>query len=286
MSSRTDLSDAEPNDSHLSSALPCRSLFDHIRGFVGDVVGKIGGAVSNNFKEVADVVKQEACDVFAALGLLPYLGYARAFRVKNPTGKSTSKDQNFFLYPIHGDLLRSSQIRIHYNSKFPFGFGAYSGATFGRHIYLTESARYSGAKFTVAFRNQVQLLIHELEHCRQYQTLGWSLQKFGLKYLGEFCKAGFSYEKNVMEKDAYAIEDDVDQLLFTDLGRHFFQVWRDHNLFSALGYPIRKTYTYSSPSIHELEFEKGVLQISSPGSYRYGRKATIGQKAFTLVGTS
>lgn len=287
MFSEHDVSNARPEKSLSTVVLARRGLFDDIGDFVGgvvdkvgDAVDKVGDAIGDVVDKVGDVAKWKSCNVFATLGLSPYLGYATAFQLKNPTSEFTSRDQNFFLYPIHRDLLRSSNIRIHYKAKFPIGFASdVKGATFGRHVYLRSSAHASGAGFTDAFRNQVRLLIHELVHCRQYRSLGWSLPRFGLKYLREFCKAGFSYKKNIMEKKAYDIQNDMDQLLF-DRGRRFFQVWREHNLFSALGYPTRKTYSSLTNGIQELVFEKGVLQISGPRCYRYGTRLTIGRKNF------
>lgn len=208
-------------------------------------------------------------------------------QMRNSTGNTTSRDQNFFLYPIHGDLLRKANIQIHYNSKFPFGLGfIFNGLTFGRHVYLTESALYSGLTLNAAFNNQVHLLIHELAHCKQYQDLDWSLSRFGWKYLRGLFKAGLKYEKNVMESEAFALEDDISDLLYTHTGRLFFQVWRDQNLFGVLGYPIAKTYTAltaDKSGLDELEFERGVLQISTQGCYRHGRKATIDRKRLTCV---
>ena len=207
--------------------------------------------------------------------------------MRNSASNTTSRDQNFFLYPIHGDLLRKTNIRIHYSSRFPLGLGLiFNGLTFGRHVYITESPLDSGLSFNAAFKSQVQLLIHELAHCKQYQDMDWSMSRFGRKYLWELCKAGFIYQKNVMESEASALEDEIDDLLFTRNGRRLFQVWRDRNLFDVLGYPIAKTITLLNDGINrldELEFEGGVLQVSLQGCYRYGEKATIDRKSLTCT---
>lgn len=158
--------------------------------------------------------------------------------------------------------------------------------TFGRHVYVTEPALFFGLKLNDAFKNQVHLLIHELAHCKQYQDLDWSIARFGCKYAWGLCKAGFSYEKNPMEREAFALEEQISDLLYTHSGRRFFKIWRDKDLFAALGYPIAKTYTAldgGMTGLEELEFEKGVLQISARGCYRYGRRATIDGKYFTCA---
>ena len=207
--------------------------------------------------------------------------------MKNSAGDTTSRDQNYFLYPIHGDLLRKVNIRIHYDSKFPLGLGLiFNGLTFGRHVYLTESALFSGLKFNEAFKNQVHLLIHELAHCKQYQDMDWSVSRFSWKYFRELCKAGLNYEKNVFESEAFELEDEIDDLLYTLSGNHFFQIWRDRELFALLGYPVAKTFTVldeGMAGLDELEFERGVMQVSVRGCYRYGSKATIDEQPLTCA---
>lgn len=90
-----------------------------------------------------------------------------------------------------------------------------------------------------------------------------------------------------MESEAFALEDHVDHLLYTSTGRQFFHLWRERGLVGVLGYPIAKTYTALNAGVtglDELEFERGVLQISARGCYRYGRKGTIDGKRLTCAG--
>lgn len=240
---------------------------------------KVSDKIFNNFFNIGTLGKKRVCDVFTAVGLAPYLGHARTVQIKNPKSRATSRDQNFFLFPVHRDLIRHSHIRIHYNSKFPVEFGSdVSSATFARDVYLRDSAQASGVDLTPAFRDQIRLLLHDLVHCRQYQALGWSLSKFGLKYLRSYCLAGFRYRTNDVEGEAIHLQSSMDQFLYNYHGKNFFTIWRKHNLFSRLGYPIQKDFTREGDGIRELEFEKGVLQTQGTGCYRYGRKATIEAK--------
>lgn len=98
------------------------------------------------------------------------------------------------------------------------------------------------------------------------------------RYILGLCRAGFKYSKNVMEREAFALEDEVDDLLFTHHGRLFFQVWRDRGLFGVLGYPIATSYEVFDTGMGELEFERGVLQVSDRGCWQYWRKGMVGRK--------
>lgn len=185
---------------------------------------------------------------------------------------STSPEQDFFLYPVWGNLAHDGPVKIFYQAtRAPF-FKGTSGTTFNRNIFtrLTPIQSFSESNHR-DFEFLVQTLIHEFTHVDQYRRKGYDITSFGYEYLFQWCSNG-GYDKITLEVDAYATQHKVDSLLFFDVnhqqGNEFFQVWRTRNLGPQLGNPIAQTYTSLSPSLRELPFQRGTLQIQDGPCFR------------------
>jgi hypothetical protein len=164
-----------------SANLRRRGLFSKIGKWVKKVVNKAVNVVE-------DVASDAGCSVFAAGALPGYLVSADLFKVQNvfKIPSPTSSDQDFYIFPLHGPISHNDGIVVYYQANFPPGFGSADGVTMGRNIYLR------GAKASVstdaAFKSTTKILLHEFTHSKQYQSFGYNLNAFGLKYLFEYCK--------------------------------------------------------------------------------------------------
>jgi hypothetical protein len=83
--------------------------------------------------------------------------------------------------------------------------------TFLKNVYVT-SGRFTSAAASAThprFRDLTRLLLHEIQHVKQYRDMNYDLNAFALKYNFQICKAGFDSshpEKLPLEKEAYDIE--------------------------------------------------------------------------------
>ena len=196
---------------------------------------------------------------------------------------STSPEQDFFLYPVWGNLAHDGPVKIYYQAtRAPF-FKGTSGTTFNRNVFtrLSPVQSFSESNY-LDFEYLVQTLIHEFTHVDQYRRKGYDLTSFGYEYLFQWCSNG-GYSKITLEVDAYATQNKVNQLLLFDYrnphGNEFFQVWRTHNLGPALGNPIAQTFTTVSPTVRELPFQLGMLQIQDGPCFRTFTNAEISFRA-------
>jgi hypothetical protein len=225
------------------------------------------------FQDAWDWIKSNdaTCTVAAGTALPFYLKYAGIFkelhRVSWPQGKP-SHDQQFFVFPLHGASI-SRDVTIFYESRRPPGFKDTYGSVFGRNVYIRydDAPKGSDPNFTAFTR----LLLHELTHSVQYRDRNWSLVRFGTDYLFKYCKAGWSYSKNEMEKEADNKAARLEPLLTDKNGTPFFKAWRTRSSVSnALGFPTQTSYKNisTSPVLRELEFQKGIMQTDHRGCHR------------------
>jgi len=185
-------------------------------------------------------VEDVGCGGFAAGALPGYLVAYGLFHARNSNYQQLSTHQKFLQRSVFSpDIL--NKVNIHYSSKFPPGFGSAAATTMGSEIYIRAAKANLdfvptwNLTLTPAFVQQVQLLNHEMGHSKQYAARGWSISSFGYKYLFEYCKAGFSYSKNSMEKDAETYRAKSNALM-GGLARAHFKKWRKDNLIWAAGY--------------------------------------------------
>lgn len=140
------------------------------------------------------------------------------------------------------------------------------------------------------------LLMHEIQHVKQYASFNHDLNSFGYQYLFQYCKAGFNYNdpRFTLEEDArrqevcqnayfsnsftyaqsgsptllilFCCQSLVATLLISRPGRHFFDLWRRSNLFPSIGFPAERTFTTISrpPRNHvvELRFTHGRMRLN------------------------
>jgi len=151
--------------------------------WVTKVVKKVVGATE-------EIITDSSCSLFATVGLPGYFAVATLLGIENSfqIPKSTTADQDFFIFPLHGNISHDNGIRIFYNAKLPPGFGDTSGVTIGRNIYVR-----SGVNTTIAsdagFPNATSILLHEFTHStKQYQAHGYDLASFAGQHLFNFCK--------------------------------------------------------------------------------------------------
>ncbi|KAK6500097.1 hypothetical protein TWF481_010454 [Arthrobotrys musiformis] len=214
------------------------------------------------------VVRNGFLDFLAGLGcplersLQAYLGVAAYFEDNNSNPKRTTSDLDYFLTVLHGSISKDAPVNVYYNANFPGGFQNADGTTIGKNVYL----RLSGTGDAAVDPNFVyiaRLLQHELQHSEQYRAQNWDLGAFGIRYLYNFCMAGFSYEDNQMEVDAFAAES-AGAAMRDPVGLRFFRVWRhpDFSLAKTLSQPVERQYRPAPgvPGASEMLFVNGVLQ--------------------------
>ncbi|KAJ6440218.1 O-methyltransferase [Purpureocillium lavendulum] len=224
----------------------------------------------NKVKEkISEVGRNDAvCSYFAYSALPGYLLESNAVASRKPgPGVPLTHDQMFFLYPVYGSYPQDENLRAHYGiSKAPVE--SYRAITFNRDMYLIDSTSIFGRPWASAddFQSVTRTLVHEVRHTQQYRALGFSKSAFGMKYLYQYCKAGWSYSQIDYEREARLYEGLADQLLMRELGYSFFEYWKERHLYYTLGYPIdRAIVATTGPSSkvghYELRFQNGgVLQ--------------------------
>ena len=180
-------------------------------------------------------------------------------------------------YPVHGDLPSTGPVNIYYHVTRPPGFGGSAGITMNRDIYVVlppppyfAHTTYKQPEIYNAFYSVTRLLIHELQHVKQYHDYSYNLFTFAHAYLYEVCKAG-SYRNSKYEAEAYNIEGRMDNDLTPGQPANlFFLFWRTViGLKAKLGFPVEPGYRDLNDGSggREKRFTKGVLQLrdSKPG---------------------
>lgn len=183
-------------------------------------------------------------------------------------------DLLYHMWPIHGDFALTAPVTVYYRATRPPFFGSSDGTVINRDVYIVDSEPptsftpedYRDAK-AVAWQRLVRLLIHEVEHVKQYRDTNYFLPGYAHKYLFEFCKAG-SYRGNVFEAAAYAQDQRMDGDISDANTLEFWFVWRatPFSLKQHLGFPTETGYTRPDgphSEIREKSFERGVLQLKN-----------------------
>lgn len=216
-----------------------------------------------------DDLKDIGCGIVAALTIPVYLYNAAVFRGGNHDPVSITDDQNFFIFPVHGDIASSGPVQVFYQDIRPFGFGHAIGTTFNRDVYTVFQNAPEG-NFSPTFKDLIRkILLHELTHVLQYRSMGYSLFDFGIDYLFQACRYG--YNDMPLENEARGNEARMDGLLFLP-GLQFYQAWSSLGLKPTLGFPVQQTYTTLTGdprgTILELHFQYGFMQLISGTSFR------------------
>ena len=164
-----------------------RGLFSKIGKWIKKVVSAI-------VKAVQEAIKDLECSAFAALTLPGFMVSDAAFTILNigGTGVPTTKDQDYFIDPLHGSVSHDDGVSIYYNARFAPGFGSAAATTFGRRIYMRadNSATIASPPLVQqsGFQQRTKTLLHEFTHVKQYKALFYDESSFGLRYLFAYCK--------------------------------------------------------------------------------------------------
>lgn len=238
-----------------------------VDGFISKVLGAFGAANTTVKPRLVkrDIFTDIACGAFAGLALPAFLTAAGWFSAANDGSRSLTTDQKWFLYPLHGSLVTTVNLNIFYSATFPPGFGGAAATTMNRNIYVKNPrtgnppSPLPNSLLGSAFGSQVVLLAHEIVHVGQYRADNWNLAEFGLEYMFQYCKAGFSYENNALEKQAYTRQELVKPLL---KDTRWYTIWKKVKGATKLGYPANLAPTVN-PSYSMLVFQKGSIQIKT-----------------------
>ncbi|RYC79571.1 hypothetical protein BFJ63_vAg17545 [Fusarium oxysporum f. sp. narcissi] len=227
------------------------------RGWLDDVVGALAEVFVGGL----------FCAPTASGALRAFLHFASLFRAGNFGSLPITDDQNFFLFPLHGDIATSCPLRVYYNAQRPEGFRSdhVHGTTFNCDIYTYWP--FAGFGDDSAFVETTQLILHEATHSVQFRSLGYRLEVYGWNYLYEGCKC-LGYKCIPYEIEAYRKDNELDNLLLpTRPGRLFFDVWRRRGLKPLLGFPTSKSNTpFTAAMRSELSFQQGILELDLSNS--------------------
>ncbi|MBC7532248.1 MAG: RICIN domain-containing protein [Oligoflexus sp.] len=170
---------------------------------------KVSACVSAiSFQPVKEIVTEAACDSFAATAGQSYVAAAATQAGRYPYSKILNRVMKEKLRPRFGNLVDT--VAIHFRAtpldKFSFFGKTYSSGslaqTFGSDIYINLNE----------YQTTTDLIAHEMTHTQQWVADSRNLLAFGVDYMRKWCKAGFSYEENPLEKAAFAVETEYGEL--------------------------------------------------------------------------
>ncbi|KAL8792924.1 MAG: hypothetical protein Q9195_004501 [Heterodermia aff. obscurata] len=178
---------------------------------VTDVVKAIPEAVVDRFSEASYTVT-------AASTVGGYLATFSQVKLQNPgLGIPVSESHMYFLFQLYGYFPLTAGLKLHFNTRKFLGFiSSYDAITFARDIFVVADTKLSPkqGRSDFEFQSMVTTIIHEIRHCQQYRSVGWSVPAFGTKYMYQWCRAGFSYRKLKFEEEAYTQDKTMDDLLY------------------------------------------------------------------------
>jgi hypothetical protein len=205
---------------------------------------------SDMWDAIEEAAENAACGLWATAATPPYLLAYGVFHACNSGLIKLSNEQRFFQRPIYAGTLLDA-VNVKYGACFPPGFGSAAATTMGKEIYVRAAKANNDANAITtmsvsgSFKSQTELLIHELGHSLQYSNRGWNIGVFGWDYMFQYCKAGFSYSGNSMEKSAEAFRYQT-KLIFSGQPIAHFKKFRKDS--STVGWSKNKE-EYSDWSI-------------------------------------
>lgn len=251
--------------------------FEDIFGPVIDLVEDLVGVIIEGVEDIG-------CGVFASIAVDGYLAASPAFDELNSGSNKDvmTYAEKYYTAHLYGDLIKD--VRINLDTVFPtltiFGHQVWewdsAGVTFGKTIYLksgysTPSGQQAQLNHvdprSASFEYSTKLVIHEMKHVQQESDYGFDPVAFGWQYMYGYCKvcpplrehcncpkrdtdrfgtsqAGFSYEDNVFEAEAYADQEFANGILFNSNSNNspsFERYWYNNTLFTLLGFPSELT---------------------------------------------
>lgn len=147
-------------------------------------------------------------EAWGQAGSIAYQASAKTMRSKNAQGIPLDNLQKRYLRRYFIDYI--DRITVIYNAQMMdrwvlgnvavhFGNVESIAQTYCDLIYLRDP--YKGEDI-----NQLSILVHEMVHVRQCRQNG-GLDQFGYRYFVEYKRANQKYENNVMELEAYELQN-------------------------------------------------------------------------------
>jgi hypothetical protein len=147
-------------------------------------------------------------EAWGQAGSIAYQAAAKTMRSKNREGTKLDNVQKRYLRRYFIDYI--DRVTVIYNAQMMdrwvlgniavhFGEVESIAQTYCDRIYLRDDYHPEDMK-------QLGLLVHEMVHVRQCIQNG-GLDQFGYKYFVEYKRANQKYDRNVLEQEAYALQN-------------------------------------------------------------------------------
>jgi hypothetical protein len=148
-------------------------------------------------------------EAWGEAGRHAYPAAAKVMSKRSPTGVGLDKDMKAKLRGQYGELV--NKVTIHWGTP---GLDEWTAAKYGIRLTKGDSeAQTYGHDIYIKWRKGqkpdsyiLNMLRHEMMHARQYERFDKSLSNFGYHYFKEYKKANQNYEKNKLEREAFAAE--------------------------------------------------------------------------------
>ncbi|KAL9594090.1 MAG: hypothetical protein Q9219_007224 [cf. Caloplaca sp. 3 TL-2023] len=187
-------------------------------------VGKLIGAIAEAAKKDAVAA---GCSTMAQTSLPEYMATFAQVKGQNPSpGIPITESHMYFLFHLYGYFPQTANLRLHFNTRKFLGFiGEYDAITFARDIFIVDDAKLWPKPGGSDFESELIMstIIHEVRHSQQYRSAGWSVPAFGIKYLYQYCQAGFNYRTLQWEREAYDQDKLMNGLRSDEAGFRFFR---------------------------------------------------------------
>jgi hypothetical protein len=147
-------------------------------------------------------------EAWGQAGSIAYQAAAKTMRSKNAEGRNLDNIQKRYLRRYFIDYI--DRVTVVYNAQMMdrwvlgniavhFGEVDSIAQTYCDRIYLRDDYQPESIK-------QLGILVHEMVHVRQCLENG-GLDQFGYKYFVEYKRANQKYEQNILEREAYALQE-------------------------------------------------------------------------------
>lgn len=237
------------------------------RSLFGKFIKWIAKVVVGIVKTAAEVLQDIECGIFVNTVLPGYILADLGFKSLNGnTGVPTTADQDYFLSPIYGSISHDDDIQIHYGATFASGYLDRDSVTFGKRVYIKAAAPKSTASTPLlqdkAFQDATKVLLSEFAYVRKQAEKGYLSPVYGVSYLFDFCKAGYSFPKTSVARDAADKKEAMNDLLTDRVGTQFMDKWKTGS-WQFFGYPTTTRYTryQNYPNHYYLPYQNGGLTL-------------------------
>ncbi|MBD2177771.1 DUF4157 domain-containing protein [Pseudanabaena sp. FACHB-1998] len=147
-------------------------------------------------------------EAWGQAGSIAYQAASKTMRSKNPEGVPLNNVQKRYLRRYFIDYI--DRVTVIYNAQMMdrwvlgniavhFGKVESIAQTYCDRVYLRDQYKPDDVK-------QLAVLAHEMVHVRQCEQNG-GLDQFGYQYFVEYKRSSQKYENNVMEREAYDLQN-------------------------------------------------------------------------------